>query len=40
MSEGGSFEADAQFAKGREPGMGAFDDPAMPTQTIVALDAP
>ncbi|QNH23971.1 hypothetical protein G4Q83_03255 [Xanthomonas theicola] len=34
-----SFEADVQLVHASEPGMGALDDPAMTTQTIVAFDA-
>lgn len=32
------FEADAQLPHACEPGMGAFEDPAMTAQAVVALD--
>ena len=34
-----ALEAGAQLAKGRQPGMGALDDPAVAPEPVIALDA-
>lgn len=38
MDVDASLEADAQLAEAGKPGMGALDHPAMPPQSIIALD--
>jgi len=39
MSVDAAFEANAQLAKGGKPSMGAFDDPTVTPEAIVALNA-
>ena len=36
---GAALVADSQPAEAAEPSQRAFDDPAMPSQTLAALDA-
>ncbi len=40
MSVDAALEAHPELAERRDPGMSAFDDPAMPARAVVALDAP
>jgi hypothetical protein len=39
MCGGLAFKADAQLAESGEPGMGAFDHPAVTPEPLAALDA-
>ena len=40
MGVDATLEAHPQLAKGCEPSMGTLDDPAMPAQAVIAVDAP